>query len=101
MSQANELQDWSIEATDAAEVIDFVPAPMLERENLAGIALRLMARQSARPLVCSLSTLPPLTGRSLNQGSLDSLLPWLHNETPALKQTSLLVCFNRPLQHEQ
>ncbi|GFF56118.1 hypothetical protein IFM58399_10240 [Aspergillus lentulus] len=32
--------DWIIEATNAAEVIDFVLAPMLEREDFANIALR-------------------------------------------------------------
>ncbi|GFF96922.1 hypothetical protein IFM47457_11132 [Aspergillus lentulus] len=88
--------DWIIEATNAAEVIDFVLAPMLEREDFANIALRSTA-----------SSVLPLNPSSFNRplpetkGSLDSLLPWSRNGTPVLKQTSLLVCFNRTLQDEQ
>lgn len=35
------------------------------------------------------------------KGSIKSLLPYLHNETEAWKQASLLVRFNRPLLDQQ
>jgi hypothetical protein len=113
MDVDNELQDWIIEVTEAAEVIDFVPAPMREPEQLisvlsrmaflAGIAHHALNGATVGEALGVLPLHPSSFNRPLpeTKGSIDSLLPWLHNETEALKQASLLVRFNRPLLDEQ
>lgn len=113
MDVDNELQDWIIEATEAAKVIDFVPAPMREPEQLISVLshMAFLAGIAHHALngatVGEASGVLPLHPSSFNRplpeakGSIDSLLPWLHNETEALKQASLLVRFNRPLLDEQ
>lgn len=113
MDVDNELQDWIIEATEAAKVIDFVPAPMREPEQLISVLshMAFLAGIAHHALngatVSEASGVLPLHPSSFNRplpeakGSIDSLLPWLHNETEALKQASLLVRFNRPLLDEQ
>ncbi|KAF7165183.1 hypothetical protein CNMCM5623_009449 [Aspergillus felis] len=113
MDVDHELQDWIIEAIEAAEVIDFVPAPVREREQLISVLshMAFLAGIAHHALngatVGEASGVLPLHPSSFNRplpetkGSIDSLLPWLHNETEALKQASLLVRFNRPLLDEQ
>ncbi|KAE8349446.1 putative arachidonate 5-lipoxygenase [Aspergillus coremiiformis] len=113
LGEDHELQAWIVEATEEAEVIDFFPAPLLKREDLVSILSHIgflsgIAHHALNGATVGESMgVLPLHPSSFNQplpttkGSIDSLLPWLHNETEALKQASLLVRFNRPLLDEQ
>jgi hypothetical protein len=113
LGEDHELQEWIIEANEAAQVIDFFPAPLLKREDLVSILSHMaflsgIAHHALNgATVGEASGILPLHPSSFNRplpetkGSIDSLLPFLHNETEALKQASLLVRFNRPLLDEQ
>ncbi|PWY93119.1 putative arachidonate 5-lipoxygenase [Aspergillus sclerotioniger CBS 115572] len=109
MGEDHELQAWILEVNEAAKVIDFFPAPLLARTDLIAIMSHMAFLSGIAHHALNGATVGealgvlPLHPSSFSQplpdtkGSIDSLLPWLHNETEALKQASLLVRFNRPL----
>ncbi|OJJ96370.1 hypothetical protein ASPACDRAFT_34675 [Aspergillus aculeatus ATCC 16872] len=113
LGQDHELQAWILEATHEAQVIDFYPSPLLAPNDLvallshmaflSGIAHHALNGATVGEALGVLPLHPSAFNRPLpeTEGSIDSLLPWLHNETEALKQASLLVRFNRPLLEEQ
>ncbi|KAI3130413.1 hypothetical protein CBS147326_5911 [Penicillium roqueforti] len=113
MGSDHELQAWIMEATSEAQVIDFFPAPLFAREDLVSILSHMAFLSGIAHHALNGATVGealgvlPLHPSSFNQplpetkGGIESLIPWLHNETEALKQASLLVRFNRPLLDEQ
>lgn len=113
LGQDHELQHWIIEANEEAKVIDFFPPPLLKGENLvsilshlgflSGIAHHALNGTTVGEALGVLPLHPSSFGLPLpeTKGSIKSLLPYLHNETEALKQASLLVRFNRPLLDQQ
>ena len=108
-----ELQDWVLETIDGAQVLDFPPFPMTTRDTLVSILSHIAFLTGIGHHVLNGATpgessgILPLHPSAFNKplptrkGSIDSLMPYLHNETEALKQASLLVRFNRPLVEEQ
>ena len=111
--QDHELQAWMLEAVQEARVLDFPPFPLKEREALISILSHIAFLAGVGHHVLNAATpgessgLLPLHPSAFNRplptskGSIDSLMPYLHNDTEALKQASLLVRFNRPLLEEQ
>jgi len=109
----HELQDWVLEAIDGAQVLDFPPFPLASRDTLVFILSHIAFLTGIGHHVLNGATpgessgILPLHPSAFNKplptckGSIDSLMPYLHNETEALKQASLLVRFNRPLVEEQ
>lgn len=113
LSQDHELQSWILEAHDGARVLDFPQFPLTDRDTLIFILSHVAFLTGIGHHVLNGATpgessgVLPLHPSAFNQhlptekGSIDSLMPYLHNETEALKQASLLVRFNRPLVEEQ
>ncbi|KAK1141898.1 hypothetical protein N8T08_008411 [Aspergillus melleus] len=113
LAQDQELQAWIVEANDEADVIDFFKPPLVDRESLMSLLSHVaflsgIAHHALNgATVGEASGILPLHPSSFNRplpetkGSITSLLPYLHNETEAIKQASLLVRFNRPLLDEQ
>ena len=111
--QDHELQAWVLEAIEGARVLDFPPFPFTTRETLVFVLSHVAFLAGIGHHVLNAATpgessgLLPLHPSAFNKplptskGSIDSLMPYLHNETEALKQASLLVRFNRPLVEEQ
>ena len=109
----HELQDWILEAIEGAQVLDFPPFPLATRDTLVSILSHIAFLAGIGHHVLNGATpgessgILPLHPSTFNKplptrkGSIDSLMPYLHNETEALKQASLLVRFNRPLVEEQ
>lgn len=109
----HELQAWIYECIEEAHVLDFPTFPLTSRDTfvsiltyiavLTGIAHHVLndatpgESSGVLPLHPSAFNLPLPTTKN----SITDLLPYLHNETEALKQASLLVRFNRPLIGEQ
>ncbi|KAF9769304.1 hypothetical protein IL306_013292 [Fusarium sp. DS 682] len=103
-----ELQAWVAEASGAAEVIDFPPAPLKKRKHLVDILTHMAwltgvshhVLNQGEPVTTS--GVLPLHPASLYapipsaKGVVDSLLPWLPNEQKSVDQISLLARFNRP-----
>ena len=108
-----ELQEWVLETIDGAQVLDFPPFPMGTRDTLVSILSHIAFLTGIGHHVLNGATpgessgVLPLHPSAFNKplptrkGSVDALMPYLHNETEALKQASLLVRFNRPLVEEQ
>ena len=108
-----ELQEWVFETIDGAQVLDFPLFPMATRDTLVSILSHIAfltdighhalngttpgESSGILPLHPSAFNKPRLT----RKGTIDSLMPYLHNETEVLNQASLLVHFNRPLVKEQ
>lgn len=113
MAHDHELQGWIVEANHGAKVIDFFQPPLNKREQLvsvlshmgflAGVAHPSLNGVTVGEVLGVLPLHPSAFNRPLpeTKGSIDSLVPYLHNETEALKQISLLVRFNRPQLEEQ
>ena len=110
----SELQAWILECHEGARVLDFPSFPLTSnaRATLVGILSHVAflagishhALNGATPGESSgvLPLHPSAFNRRLpTSKGIDDLLPYLHNETEALKQASLLVRFNRPLLEEQ
>jgi hypothetical protein len=111
--QDHELQAWVQEANEVANVLDFPSYPLTERKTLVeilshiafltGIAHHVLngatpgESSSILPLHPSAFNLPLPT----TKGSIGDLMQYLHNDTEALKQASLMVRFNRPQLEEQ
>lgn len=109
----HELQAWMLEAIEEAKVLDFPSFPLTSRSTLVSILTHIgflagiahHALNGATP--GESSGILPLHPTAFNKplpttkGSIDDLIPYLHNDTEALKQASLLVRFNRPLIEEQ
>lgn len=111
--QDYELQAWILEAIEGAQVLDFPPFPLTDRDTLVSILSHVAFLAGIGHHVLNAATpgessgILPLHPSAFNKplptrkGTIDSLMPYLHNETEALKQASLLVRFNRPLLEEQ
>ena len=109
LEEDRELQAWVIEANDEAHVLDFPSWPLGSRSALVSILSHIAflagighhALNGATP--GESGGILPLHPSAFNRplptakGSIRDLMPYLHNETEALKQASLLVRFNRPL----
>jgi len=110
----SELQAWILECHEGARVLDFPPYPLAASARatlveilvhiafLAGISHH--ALNGATPGESSgvLPLHPSAFNRPLpTSKGIGNLLSYLHNDTEALKQASLLVRFNRPLLEEQ
>ncbi|CAI6332244.1 unnamed protein product [Periconia digitata] len=107
-----EVQDWMVEAHVGAHVLDFHPAPLTERAKLINILSHIAFLCGIGHHVLNAATLGEAAGilplhpsafqKPLPEckGCIDDLMPYLHNDTEALKQASLLVRFNRPLLEE-
>lgn len=105
--QDHELQAWVQEANEVANVLDFPLYPLTSRETLVdilshlafltGIAHHVLngatpgESSSILPLHPSAFNLPLPTTKGI-----PNLMPYLHSDTEALKQASLMVRFNRP-----
>ena len=113
LARDHELQAWVLEVIEGALVHDFPLFPFTTRETLvfvlshiaflAGIGHHVLNGATPGESSGILPLHPSAFNRPLpnRKGSIDSLMPFLHNETEALKQASLLVRFNRPLIGEQ
>ena len=114
--QDAELQTWMLEAHAGAHVLDFPTFPLASRAVLADILAHLAFLagvghhvQNAATTGESSGLLPlhpstffrPLPQRKGDIATEAELMTYLHNDTEALKQASLLVRFNRPLLSEQ
>ena len=111
--QDHEVQAWMLECVEQAKVLDFPPFPLTRREVLVSILSHIAFLAGVGHHVLNAATpgessgVLPLHPSAFNKplptskGSIDSLMPYLHNDTEALKQASLLVRFNRPLLEEQ
>ena len=111
--QDHEAQAWMLECVEQAKVLDFPSFPLKEREVLVSILSHIAFLAGIGHHVLNAATpgessgLLPLHPSAFNKplpttkGSIDSLMPYLHNDTEALKQASLLVRFNRPLLEQQ
>lgn len=107
-----EVQDWMVEAHEGANVLDFPAAPLTQRSKLINILSHMAFLCGVAHHVLNAATLGESAGilplhpsafhRPLPEckGCVDDLMPYLHNDTEALKQASLLVRFNRPLLEE-
>ncbi|TAQ89914.1 hypothetical protein B7494_g1760 [Chlorociboria aeruginascens] len=112
LEQDQELQAWMLETIEKAQVIDFPSFPLTSRSTLASILAHISFLAGVAHHVLNGATpgessgILPLHPSAFNKplpttkGSIDDLMPYLHNETEALKQASLLVRFNRPLLEE-
>ena len=113
LQKDRELQAWMREAHEGAQVLDFPPYPLADRETLISILSHVAFLSGISHHVLNAATpgessglLPmhpsafflPLPTR---KGQITNLLDYLHNETEAIKQASLLVRFNRPQIEEQ
>jgi len=108
----HELQAWIVEANTKAHVLDF-PQSLDSRSTLISILSHIAFITGIGHHVLNGATpgessgVLPLHPSAFNQplpitkGSIKDLMPYLHNDTEALKQASLLVRFNRPLLEEQ
>lgn len=104
---------WILEASEEAKVLDFPSFPLTSRSTLVSILSHVAFLTGIAHHVLNGATpgeasgILPLHPSSFNKplptrkGTIDDLMPFMHNETEALKQASLLVRFNRPLIEEQ
>lgn len=111
--QDHELQAWVQEANDVANVLDFPSYPLTERKTLVGILSHIAFLTGIAHHVLNgatpgeSSSILPLHPSAFNlplpntKGGIEDLMPYLHNDTEALKQASLMVRFNRPQLEEQ
>jgi hypothetical protein len=113
LAQDSELQEWIIEALDAAKVLDFVSSPLQSRDVLISILTHMSfltgvghhVLNSLTPGASSglLPTHPAMFKKPLPtaKGQIDDIMSYIANEIEAVMQASLLVRFNRPLLEEQ
>ncbi|KAH8722840.1 putative lipoxygenase [Phaeosphaeriaceae sp. PMI808] len=107
-----EVQNWIVEANVGAKVLDFHPPLLVERTKLVNILSHMAFLCGIGHHVLNAATLGesagvlPLHPSAFNlplpecKSCIDDIMPYLHNDTEALKQASLLVRFNRPLLEE-
>lgn len=113
LEEDRELRAWIMEANDEAHVLDFPTWPLESRNGLVSILSHIAFLAGIGHHALNGATpgenggILPLHPSAFNRplptakGSIESLIPYLHNETEALKQASLLVRFNRPLLEQQ
>ena len=114
--QDAEIQTWMLEAHDSAHVLDFPPFPLASRATLVNMLAHIAFLAGVGHHVQNAATtgensgiLPlhpsaffrPLPTHKGQFPTEAELMTYLHNDTEALKQASLLVRFNRPLLSEQ